>query len=572
MTNVKSHTSPILLGSIALLYPLAVLADTPKPSPADGETTMLEPVFVEASTQTPWRYLSIPGYEILSHCPEDFNTAYVRALRDATAARLAFLPASFWGEMATPMKIVLYDRAPEKREGIVPSNPVDLSWAPENRAIVGSGSVQLTHPATVGDGDTYLSCGNYWSLHSASSGLSVDPDSEILLENRVPRFPAWFVAAVEGPCGIYVNRLIKSGPIGAEVVLPNALWTSLTETIAIQNESREKKKKKNGSAKHVRTLLPLRDLFGGHVGPGQETLWNAESALLVRWGLFRSGARKGFLDFVEQASKEPVTEELFRQHLGMGYADAERQMGDYLPAAVTETIRLPLGAQTDVDPQTRDASSAEVARIIGDWGRLEGKSAGVQFLEYRSECLEQADKLFERASRGRSGSPLLQAAFGLYKIQVGDSIRGRAALEAAAKAGVVRPRAYVELARLRLREALPSVRQGIGDLNESDFEAILGLLRTAREQMPSFMPAYQVLAQAYEHAPSKPARADLGELDEALRLSPRDAALAYKIATLYGTFGYKDEADAIIRRALLLAETDDARALLSSWHPRPAGG
>ncbi|HEY5080278.1 MAG TPA: hypothetical protein VII43_10535, partial [Opitutaceae bacterium] len=250
----------------------------------------------------------------------------------------------------------------------------------------------------------------------------------------------------------------------------------------------------------------------------------------------------------------------------------EQQLKEYLPSAVTEPIRLQIGAEPASGANARDASSAEVARIIGDWGRLEGKSAGLQFLEYRSECMEQADKLFEGASGARSGNALFLAAFGLYQIQVGDELRARGALEAATKAGVVRPRAYVELARLRLQGALPSIRQGIGDLGESDFNDILALLTAAREQMPALLPGYQVLAQAYEHAPTKPARADLGVLDEALRLFPRNAALAYRVATLYSSFGYVDESSAIMERALRFAETDDDRALLSSWRPRPGSG
>jgi hypothetical protein len=311
----------------------------------------------------------LPGYEVLSHCPDDFNEMYLSALQEATAARLAFLPASFWGEMPTPIKIVLYDRAPEKREGIVPGSPIDLSWAPENGAVVGSGSVQLSHPVTVGDGDTYISCGNYWYLDSTSHDLSVDPDSEILIGNRVPRFPAWFVAGVEGPCGIYVNRLIRSSPSGGYVALPNALWTSLAETIAIQGESREKNKEV--PSRHAHALLPLGDLFSGRVRADQRDLWNAESALLVRWGLFRSGDRKAFLDFVEQTAREPVTEALFRKFLGMDFADAERQLREYLPRAVMEPVRIPLATQPEADLKFRDASSTEVARIIGDWGRLE---------------------------------------------------------------------------------------------------------------------------------------------------------------------------------------------------------
>jgi hypothetical protein len=127
VTEKVAHPIRRLLQALATLCPLAALAEVPAAAPADSDVTTLEPVFVEASTHTPWHYLSVPGYEIISHCPDAFDRAYVRALREATAARLALLPESFWGEMATPMKIVLYDRAPEKREGILPASPVELS-------------------------------------------------------------------------------------------------------------------------------------------------------------------------------------------------------------------------------------------------------------------------------------------------------------------------------------------------------------------------------------------------------------------------------------------------------------
>ena len=93
----------------------------------DGGVTMLEPVFVEASTGDPWNYFTVPGFEVISHCSDSFNTTYARALERATAARLAVLPAEFWGDLPTPMKVILYNREPKRRDslgrGNVPSGP-----------------------------------------------------------------------------------------------------------------------------------------------------------------------------------------------------------------------------------------------------------------------------------------------------------------------------------------------------------------------------------------------------------------------------------------------------------------
>jgi len=542
---------------------LTALSSPENGATAGGGITVLDPVFVEASTGNPWQYISLPGFEIISHCPESFNETYARALQMATAARLALLPAPFWGEMPTPIKIVLYNRPPERLGGVYSTSPIDLSWSPEDGAILGSGSIQLSHPVTVGDGDTFINCGNYWDLESESSNLSVDLDSAIRIGGRTPHFPAWFIAGLEGPCGLLANRLVESTPFGSLVVLPNARWISSAETIAIQDGA-GKEPKDRGSRRH-RMPLTLGEVFSGSVPAGQRDAWNSEAALFVRWGLYKSGRRQAFLNFVDQATREPVTEQMFQKHLGIGYAEARERLSDFLPAAVNESIRVPIAAPPDEDLRTREATSDEVARIIGDWGRLEGRVEGPQYFEYRRECLDQADRLFERASSRRNGDPLFLAAFGLYELQVGDSLRARKALEAATAAGVVRPRAYVELARMQLDAALPSAQEGVGDLSDAEFAEILGLLTTARLQMPSLLSCYFVLARALEHAPANPAREHLRALDEAVRLFPQNATLAYKVATLYKRLGHVAEAAAIIDRAMKFAESDQDRALLAGF-------
>jgi tetratricopeptide (TPR) repeat protein len=547
--------------------PLIALSVPENAAATEGSITTLDPVFVEASAGNPWQYISLPGFEIISHCPDSFNETYVRALRTATAARLALLPEAFWGQLATPIKIVLYNRPPERREGIYRTNPIDLSWSSEDGAILGSDTILLSHPVTMGDGDTFINCGNYWDIQSESSNLSIDLDSAIRIGVRVPRFPAWFIAGLEGPCGLFRNRLIDSTLLGDVVILSNARWISSAETIAIQNEG-SKGPKGRGSSR--RTLLPLAKVFNGSVPLDQREVWGAEAALFVRWGLYKSGARQPFLDFVDQATREPITEPLFKRYLGIGYAEAQKRLSDFLPAAVSESIRVPLATPPDVELRTREATSDEVARIIGDWGRLEGRSGGLQYSEYRRECMEQADRLFERISSRRNGDPLFLAAFGLYELQVGDSLRARQALEAATAAGVVRPRAYVELASLRLDASLPSAQEGIGDLSDAEFAEIVGLLTAARVQMPALPSCYRLLARVLEHAPTKPSREDLRALDEAVRLFPQDAALAYQVANLYKKLGNSAKATAIIDRAMGFAESDGERELLSDFRAKKA--
>jgi hypothetical protein len=556
-----------VLGS-ALLFPVTARS-APAGAPGDSRIAVLDPVFVEASPVAsgaggiPWQYFREPGFEIISRCPNSFNEAYARALVRAAAARRALLPSDLWGDLPTPIKVVLYNRPPEPSEGVVATSPIDLTWSGESSAIIGSDAIELSHPVTLGDGDVFINCGNYWDIQPGLTDFSVDVDSAILLGKRAPQLPAWFVAGLEGPCGLYSHRVIQTAPQGDVMVLPNAVWTSAAETIAIQDEAR--KSRKDGGRPGARPMLPLDVLLNGGVSAERRELWNAEAALFVRWGLFGSGKGQAFLDFVREAAREPASEASFRRFMGMGYADARERLGEYLPEAAINPIRVAIEVAPDEQPDIRDATSTEVARIVGEWGRLEGRSAGALQYDYQRECLDQADRLFERIVARKETDPQFLASFGLYALQVGDNGRARSALEGAADAGVVRPGAYVELARLRLENALPAVQGGIGDLSEAEFTAILGLLTTARTQMPALADCYFVFARALEHAPTRPRRADLLPLDEALRLLPRNAALAYKVATLYRKLGYPADAAAVVRRAMGFAESEKERALLGGF-------
>ena len=529
----------------------------------------MDPVFIEAQPVSsgrdpvrPWQYLSIPGYEILSKCSDAFNEGYVHALQRANEARLALIPEAFWGEPATPIKIILYNRPPEQM-ATMRRSPIDLSWTAEEGGIVGLDAFEVSHPLTLGDGDTFINCGNYWATQPERGDFSVDVDSAVLLSVRVPRLPAWFAEGLEGTRGIFPNRVIRSSLSGDTVVYPNALWTSAGETRAIQDE--EARAAKEPGVRHPRELLPLGDLFRGAYSESNSNLWKAESALFVRWGLFGSGDRQAFLDFVGESARRPLTEKSFQDHFHMGFSEAQRRLGDYLFEAVGRTIVVPLPGQPKQKFDFRDATSTEVARMVGDWGRLEGRSTDPQDLEFRQDCLDQADRLYERTFARKEQDPLFLAAFGLFEVQREDTGRARMALETAVGSGIVHPRAYVELARLRLGMILSGFQEGIGDLNQPDYDEILGYLETARAQMPGLLSGYFVYARALEHAPRKPTLADFGVLENALQLFPQNAALAYKVATLYRSFGYPDEAKAVVRRAMEFSESDADRARLSGF-------
>jgi hypothetical protein len=566
--TLRAGRRRLLAGASSLAAVALALAWAPAGAAADAAepeepVIRMEPVFVEAASANPWQYFRVPGFEVISHCPDDFNQVYARALRASTAAREALLPPDFWGRPSTPMKIVLYNREPAAVGDLTKVKPIDLSWIAGEDVPPGSYAAMRSHPTVVGDGDTFINCGNYRNLLSSTEGFYVDPDSEILLRCRVPQLPGWFMAGLLGPGGVLATHTLEpSAGGGRAAVFPSLTWVSKAETAALVKDPLR-----------PRTVMPLREFFGRKVPEGDRAAWDAEAALLARWGLLGAGPegrphRDGFLDLARAACREPVTEALFRGCLGMGYAEAEEQLRAYVGLAVRGPVRLPLLLPPEAPVDIREAEPSEVARIVGDWGRLEGRAVGLQNLDFQRECLEQADRLFERIYARQSGDAQFMAAFGLYALQVGDLKRGREALESATGSGVVRARAYLELARLRLGDSLPYEEQGLGDLVPKDYEQIVRLLATAREQMPALVGSYLLLARAIEHGPGNPSAADLEVLDQAVGLFPRNASLAYTVATLYKRLGHPAKAEAVIARALPVAETDEDRARLAAFVAR----
>jgi hypothetical protein len=545
-----------LRARVAFLVLPLVLAAAARADDAGGVTVM-DPVFVEAASRDPWMYFRVDGFEVLSRCPEDFNRAFARGLEQSTAARLAMLPPRFWADLPTPMKMILYDRPPQSREGFDRGNPTDLSWSVGGLSS-GNATIRYSHPVTIGDGDTFICCGNYWDVQSGVESLGTDPDSDIRLRERTPTLPPWFVAGFGGRHGVYRGHFMRAGALSEYVVLPPLTWVSTDETLGLR--AAEARRRKGERAPRPGQFLGAGRLLGPGPGDAGRDLWESECALLVRWGLLASGDRGGFLRFVDRAAGEPPTEALLRECMGLSYPELEADLLAYLPAAIGAEAEVRFRVKDAGRPEVREATSAEVARIVGDWGRLEGRSMGADddpsaFIDYefRHQCMDEADKLFSRAARRRSADPLLLSSYGLYEAQAGDSVRAQAALGAAVAVGVVRPRAYVELARLRLDDALPSIQEGFGDLGQRDFDEIEALLTTARFQMPGLHATYDLLVRVLGHAPTRPGPEQLAPLEKALQLFPRDPDLANQVADLYGRLGDPARAKRIRERLAGLA-------------------
>jgi hypothetical protein len=243
---------------------------------------------------------------------------------------------------------------------------------------------------------------------------------------------------------------------------------------------------------------------------------------------------------------------MFKEHFGLGYAEMDRRLTDYLPKAVRVPVRLYSDALPDLAPKSlRMATDSEVSRIKGNLERLEVPYVRRKYPELTAKYLAQARRTLHRAYDRGAREPELLEVMGLCECDAGDDAAARPFLEAAVKADAVRPRAYYELARIRLqalRAADPALR-----LSADQTADLMTLLFRARLLSPPLPDVYVLIAAIWQQSAVGPQRDDLNVLDQGLGYFPTHHRLRYATATVRATCGFTDEAAVLIKRGLQIA-------------------
>ena len=239
---------------------------------------------------------------------------------------------------------------------------------------------------------------------------------------------------------------------------------------------------------------------------------------------------------------------------GVDFATADAQLAAYLSTAVRKSATLrptrPLQAPAIT---LRNATDAEIARIKGDWERLEVSFVRARTPELTDKYLEQARRTLRHAYDNGVRDPRLLAVLGLCACDAGDTAAAREYLEAAAQLGPMRTRAGYELARLRFIAADAHPEGRAGGLSVDQVAKIFTPLFAARDQAPPLPEIYDLIAQVWSRAGCPPTRGHLDVLEDGVRLFPRRGPLVYQAAALYADHGYATEAAELVRLGLLVA-------------------
>lgn len=301
-----------------------------------------------------------------------------------------------------------------------------------------------------------------------------------------------------------------------------------------------------------RALMPFPELFSESRGQTRSTFWSAQAYAFVHMCLYGRGQiyQKPFVQFLSRIGSEPPTEEIFKECFKKDYKKMLLELRGYIGFTDYKSLRYTAKkgqALPDPPPFTlRSANEAEVGRIIGETLRLGGHGEKAHLA------------LIAPYIRGER-DPALLAALGLDERVAKHDERALKFLEAAAKAGVVRPRAYLELARLRQAGWPAGTMDGERPLDERQVSQVLEPLLTARRQPPPMAEIYEFISAVWMRSGKPPTREDLKIVNEGVNYFSRRPTLLWRAATLNLRHGDPEIARQIVTYALRVMPPSEAR-------------
>ena len=520
-----------------------------------------------------WSYTRIEGFEVLSSASE---RATKNLLRDFQRYSLAI--GLVWPGVqrptAVPAALIICGRGGKFErfmpKGVKRSDRAMASWSLRDReqsAIVIDFESKVINLATP-EGDAAVAAAPTADANGNAIGGGGDPGFEVdayrqlyreyirfLLAGVQPRAPAWleeglaqiFMAMEVTDRRITVGQVEDPNLISAEQAALNQLGTG---GVAPQQD------RDFNAALARRALMPMAELFAV---PAESSVarnplgstWAKQCYAFVHWGLYGNAGKhqRKFITFITRLAKEPLSEALFKECFKKSYRDMELEIRGYVDFTVHKIagVEAAKGTKLPEPPpfELREATQPEIGRLIGDTMRLAGHDDAARLA------------LIAPYIRGER-DPQLLAALGLLEHKRGDDARAKKFLEAAASGRALRPRAYVELAQLRLADAVAQPAAG-GKLSAEQAASVLTPLFTARDQPPRLPELYETIAEVWDRCVVTPSGGNLAVLDEGVRTFPRNATLVYRTAALKVRAGFGAEAESLIMLGLRVAADGEMR-------------
>jgi hypothetical protein len=384
--------------------------------------------------KNPWRYASVPGFEILSRVSEYDTNWWLDVHQRGLWIENEVMPKDWLPEAPVPYTVIIDDtNLATVSAGQLHLPPIKLQPPADTLTWGGVRGLEMWIDSfEAQDTDTFALNSN---LHGVDTGAILY--GTISLERLIrctPPLPRWLIIGLLGKdCGILREAFSLSGENYAEngflrgdrVLGPGTLWVSLEKTARIVdllkrvcNEGPHLSSPRmppttwNSEPDRLIGFPPLKGLFAEAPLSGENLLlWESMAGLFVRWGLMGPGHEdpamsRGFLELVRRARREPVSEKIFADCFGFGYGEMGRRLKIYLAEVLakptTVYVKFP---RSFPEGKLKEATADQIGRILGDWLRMQGDSLRRSDPELSAKTLYAAGRMLERAYREDNGFP-----------------------------------------------------------------------------------------------------------------------------------------------------------------------
>lgn len=515
----------------------------------------LPPMIVSGGKALPWLYVAVGDAEYLSRCSVATTTAFVTGQLEIERMLRVFVPADLLPTNAIPTVSILSPLEPGRTSDEVMSREFQQMELKSRRetstALVRQQKLPTPAPVRflpnlrLDDRDMRVVFTHLNEKQFRGNELIAAPEYvNARLLARTPTLPAWLIAGISR---LYLQSSFRVNPI----TLLATPWITTSDTAGLIRDPESR-----------RVMIPVSELFAADAlsGPANEhpvrvDTWRAQATLLVRWALdpANAPAAESLWKLVRRVSQEPITESIFLECFGFGYADLQERLSDYLTSAVKQPVRIVPGRLPPLPRfEVKPATPLQIARLRGEWERLEIPFVRGKHPEFLPHYIEQARNTLRRAVGEGLRDPHLFAALGLCEIDAGDVKAARPYLNQAAAERIVRPRVYYELARLEWSELIQSVPEKSG-FTAAALEPVLQPLRVAAAQAPALPEVFMLMADAWLRCREPVKASDLSTLVAATPLFRRIPGVAFRVALLQLRAGQRAEAENLLRLSLEFA-------------------
>lgn len=523
--------------AVLLLAQLAAAAST-----ADAADVVKLPEFV-VKADLPWTYVELPRFEVVSIANEKATERYVRELHRQVNMLESLFPPRFLQHPGTKALAVLHTY--ENHEDKMPPGSPRLSTRWRWHGV----SNDNYSGATLSDRTDYdtptFTVNVVWFESHSYTGRRLRLETAVRyvfweLDCRKPKAPEWLKVGL-------------AHALEAAAVTDDALTLIPSTNIDLSHRKEREAVPLSIQRPLERNALTLESGLGSMNREAPDEAMDA--TYFVRWGLLNKEYTSRFWTFVQRACEENVTEAMFTECFGFGYAEANRRILNFFPNGDRFTrIGMPKEELDKIPPlQLRPARPSELGRIIGEWRR---QAAFLEEDPARFAAAIEHARTSILNTLPRVEDPRSLATLGICEKDAGKNEDALKHLEAAVRAKVVRPRAYLDYARLLFERATAGQKDATAKLDAEQTSAILDPLRTGGTQTPALNGTYRLAADVWTRSSVEPTGEDLAFIEEGTRLFPRDSQLAIAAIRLHARHGLKSEASAIANRWL---KTVDAK-------------